>query len=182
MFCILRILHHFATKSNFRGHWRTAVFNVSITSDHNVWLFPTRSTNKPQPPQIWPEFLTIPAANWITFGQNNPNKPSHRDTQVVNATPKDLAGKRGGLGLKLTFKARWNVLIERRARSCCSSAYLTRYTYTSFLSWNTHEIFRHKKSQQMVKVELHVESKYEDFFTNVLWTRWLSINWFPLGF
>lgn len=33
-----------------------------------------------------------------------------------------------------TFRARWKVLMESKARSCCSSAYLTRYTYTSFLS------------------------------------------------
>lgn len=33
-----------------------------------------------------------------------------------------------------TLRARWKVLMESKARSCCSSAYLTRYTYTSFFS------------------------------------------------
>lgn len=33
-----------------------------------------------------------------------------------------------------TLRARWKVLMESKARSCCSSACLTRYTYTSFLS------------------------------------------------
>lgn len=33
-----------------------------------------------------------------------------------------------------TLRARWKVLMESKARSCCSSACLTRYTYTSFFS------------------------------------------------
>lgn len=36
--------------------------------------------------------------------------------------------------LNVTLRARWNVLIDSNAKSCCFSAYLTRYTYTSFLS------------------------------------------------
>lgn len=42
------------------------------------------------------------------------------------------------------MRARWKVLMDSRARSCCSSAYLTRYTYTSFFSCR-----RHKRQTQI---------------------------------
>lgn len=47
-----------------------------------------------------------------------------------------------------TLRARWKVLMESKARSCCSSAYLTRYTYTSFFSC--------KESKKKTHTETHV--------------------------
>lgn len=44
----------------------------------------------------------------------------------------------------VTLRARWKVLMDSKARSCCSSAYLTRYTYTSFLSCRGQFIKQHE--------------------------------------
>ena len=51
-------------------------------------------------------------------------------TRILDRTRKALA-RISWLG---SFRARWNVLMDNRAKSCCSSAYLVRYTYTSFLT------------------------------------------------
>lgn len=53
-----------------------------------------------------------------------------------------------------TLRARWKVLMESKARSCCSSACLTRYTYTSFLSCTESNNKTHPKKPMTSHVQI----------------------------
>lgn len=53
-----------------------------------------------------------------------------------------------------TLRARWKVLMESKARSCCSSACLTRYTYTSFLSCTESKNKTHPKKTMTSQVKI----------------------------
>lgn len=68
--------------------------------------------------------------NWklsLEFCEFNPNASYHLSVSSLFFL--------SNICLLFTFKALWNVLIDNKAKSCCSSAYLVKYTYTSFFTY-----------------------------------------------
>lgn len=95
-------------------------------------------------------------------------------TRILDRTRKALA-RISWLG---SFRARWNVLMDNRAKSCCSSAYLVRYTYTSFLTCTLNKSDIISKLYYFISCEFVFLEENKSFWSGCPTSRFLDTTFF----